>query len=145
MDSREARRESDLMMPEGLEAGLVGGVGVIVAYLVPDLLAGNWLRTPTLLGAFLLHGGGGQEAPVADAGLAVFYSVAHFAAWVVAGFVASGLLTWVEPRPSRYWLPPTALGVWIAAMVAIDAWLAMTALPAAYLWVGSLVGATAID
>lgn len=137
------RRESDLALPEGLEAGLVGGLIVVVVYLVPDILAGNWLRTPSLLGA-LLFGYETPEAPATSGGLAAAFTLVHFGAWAVAGFAGSALMRLVEARPDLRRLPLIVFGLWIAAMVALDLWLWAVHLPGAHLWVGSLVAGLAV-
>lgn len=139
-DEAPARSESDLVMPEGLEAGLLGGLAVVATYLVPDWLSGDWLRTPTLLGRYVLYGAGQQEAAVAETGLAALFTVLHFGAWTAAGFAGSLLVGAVDRRPDLRWLPLVVLGVWVGAMVALDLWIAALALPELHLWVGSVLG-----
>lgn len=139
-----ARRESDLALPEGLEAGLLGGLVVVVVYLVPDMLAGDWLRTPTLLGALLLYGSPVSESSLATGGLAGIYTVLHFACWAIAGFAASALFRRVERRPALRRLPAIVFAVWIVAMVAFDFWIAANAPWAAHLWIGSVVAGLAM-
>lgn len=139
-----ARSESDLSLPEGLEAGAIGGLVVVLVYLVPDLLAGDWLRTPTLLGGILLGGSAAPSNPVSAGGLAAVYTLVHFAAWAVAGFAAVALVRRAERRPELRAVLPIACAVWIALMVAADLWLAATALRAAHLWVGSVMAGLAV-
>jgi hypothetical protein len=134
------RRESDLALPEGLEAGMMGGLVVVLVYLVPDLLAGDWLRTPARLGALLLYGPdtlGGRDSA---GGFAALYTALHFAAWAAAGFTASAGFSLAARRPGLRWLPAVAFGLWIGAMLAADFWIARGPMPSAHLWVGSLAG-----
>ena len=127
-------------MPEGLEAGLLGGLAVVATYLVPDWLSGDWLRTPRLLGSYLLHGAGAQDAPALGSGLAAVFTLVHFGAWVLAGFAGSLLLYRVEGQLGLRWLPRLLLLAWVAAMVGLDLWIARAALPPPHLWVGSVMG-----
>lgn len=137
------RRESDLVVPEGLEAGLIGGLTIVMVYLVPDVLAGSWLRTPSLLGA-LLFGAEPQEAQAASGGLAAAFTVVHFGAWALAGFAASWLTALAERRSDLRRVPAIVLWLWIAAMVGLDLWLRAAHLPTAHLWVGSVVAGIAV-
>jgi hypothetical protein len=142
MDS-SARRESDLVMPEGLEAGVLGGLVVVLVYVVPDMMSGDWLRTPARLGA-VLFGRAAQETPIASGGLAGAYTFVHFAGWAITGFAASALMRLAERRPDLRRLPPIAFAVWIACMLAFDLWLASADLPVVHLWAGSLVSGAAV-
>lgn len=137
------RRESDLALPEGLEAGVLGGLIVVVVYLVPDVLAGNWLRTPSLLGS-LLFDSEAQASQATSGGLAAAFTMVHFGAWAIAGFAGSALMRLVERRPDLHRLPAIVFCVWIAAMVALDLWLWAVHLPVAHLWIGSLVAGAAV-
>lgn len=137
------RTESDLSLPEGLEAGAIGGLAVVLVYLVPDLLAGDWLRTPALLGGLLLSGVGPHDGLTAG-GLAAVFTTLHFTAWAAAGFAASALVRLTEQRHDRGRLLAIVCGVWIAGMVGLDVLLLAEHLPAAHLWIGSVVGGLAM-
>jgi hypothetical protein len=136
------RRDSDLALPEGLEAGLVGGLAVVLVYLVPDWMSGDWLRTPALLGSLLLMAST-QEAALPQGGLAGIYSLVHFGAWAIAGFGASAVLRAAEGRDDLRHLPAVAFMAWITSAVMLDLWLAQEGLPVARLWAGTLIGALA--
>jgi len=128
------------MMPEGLEAGLLAGLAVVVTYLIPDWLAGDWLYTPTLLGSYLLQAAGQDGEAVAATGLAALFTLLHFGAWALAGFAGSLLVGIADRRPGMRWLPLLALCVWVASMVVLDLWISASAQPAAHLWIGSAMG-----
>jgi hypothetical protein len=44
------------MLPEGLEAGLVGAFAVVAVYLMRDVATGEPLNTPSVLGTLLFEG-----------------------------------------------------------------------------------------
>lgn len=133
------RRESDLLLPEGLEAGIVGGISVMAVYLLPDIASGDWVRTPTELGGLLL-GIDPSEVAGGRGGLVAIYTVVHFAAWAIAGFAGSALLGRVERRPELRRVPPTLFGIWLIGSVMLDLALVGEHVPIVPLWAGSLVG-----
>ena len=133
------RRESDLVLPEGLEAGVVGGISVVAVYLIPDMLSGDWIRTPAELGGVLL-GLSPQDVPGERGGLVAIYTLVHFAAWAIAGFAGRALMRLAQRRPELRRVPPTVFGVWLVASVMADLWIAGHGLPVSHLWAGSLVG-----
>jgi len=77
---------------EGLDAGLLGGSAVAVWFLIKDTLAGQPLRTPSLLGQILLSP---SQAPIispSDFGAIVIYTAAHFMAFVLLGLLVSWVI-----------------------------------------------------
>jgi hypothetical protein len=46
-------RIGDMVLPEGAEVGLIGGLAVV--FLARDLAAGHWLHTPSVLGTLLFY------------------------------------------------------------------------------------------
>lgn len=137
------RRETDLVVPEGLEAGLLGGLAVACVYLLGDLAAGDWLRTPRLLGAWMLGDAGSATAAESTGYAAVFHGV-HFAGWTLLGFATSALVSLAERRALRLRLAFALAAVGLgAATWALDRWL--PELPGgAPLWVGGLVGSVTL-
>jgi hypothetical protein len=113
---------------------------VVVAYLIPDWLGGDWLRTPTLLGSYLFQAAGQDGEAIAETGIAALFTLLHFGGWALAGFAGSLLVGIADRRPQMRWLPLLALCVWIGCTVILDLWISASALPAAHLWVGSAMG-----
>lgn len=80
------------VLREGIVAGLVGAVIVALWFLAIDAIAGEPLRTPTLLGTALLR--------QASAGPAILlYSVVHGLAFALFGVVAALLIAGAEREP----------------------------------------------
>jgi len=52
---REAPR-APLVLPEGIEAGLIGGLAVAAVFFVRDAWIGDPMQTPSMLGALLVAG-----------------------------------------------------------------------------------------
>jgi hypothetical protein len=144
----DSARESDLVLPEGVEAGLIGAVAVAAVYLVHDLTTSDWLFTPTVLGTLLYAGPDAASMVVGDPaaaepGVAALYHFVHFAAWMIAGFAASALVKLAERRPEMRFLPLLALASLIAFFFALDADVDATGIGRLHLWVGGLSGALA--
>lgn len=76
---------------EGVIAGLLGAVGVAVWFLGVDLIAGQPLYTPGLLGQALLSvlGKGIHHGVLFNA---TAYTVFHVLSFAIAGFVLSGIV-----------------------------------------------------
>lgn len=81
---------------DGTIAGLLGAVVVAAWFLLVDFGHGQPLATPTMLGAVLLHGSAGQDMPAQSVRLAAEYSVFHFGAFLVFGWIAAALLEAAE-------------------------------------------------
>lgn len=142
-------RESDLALPEGLEAGLCGGFAVVAVYLIHDLGTSDWLYTPTVLGTLLYSGPDAASMVVADPaaaepGMAVIYHFLHFALWVIAGFVSAALVKLSERRPPLRFIPVLAFFTLIAFFFALDGEVYATGIGRLHLWAGGLAGAAAL-
>jgi hypothetical protein len=78
---------------DGIIAGLLGGAGVAVWFLIVDLIDGRPLFTPSVLGRALLsvldHGIEGHNAMF----FVVVYTVFHFVAFAAIGCLASVVMT----------------------------------------------------
>jgi hypothetical protein len=142
-------RESDLALPEGVEAGLVGAFAVVAVYLLHDLTTSSWLYTPTVLGTLLYDGRDAAGMVVADPtaaepGVAAIYHVVHFVLWLAAGFTASALVGLAERRPALRFIPVLAFFTLIAFFFALDGEVYATGIGRLHLWAGGLAGAIAI-
>lgn len=77
---------------EGLDAGLLGGTAVAVWFLLKDVLGGQPLRTPSILGQMLLHPDQSPIVTPSDFGAVIIYTVVHFLAFVALGLLVSWLI-----------------------------------------------------
>jgi hypothetical protein len=85
---------------DGLFAGMIGALLVALWFLVLDLVAGQPLHTPALLGTVLLHGGAAAAQGVTVAPLEVVaYTAFHFLAFIGVGILLSYLMTLFEQFP----------------------------------------------
>jgi hypothetical protein len=139
-------RESDLALPEGVEAGLLGGFAVVAVYLVHDLGTSDWLYTPTVLGTLLYAGADAASMAVADPttappGVAAIYHFAHFALWMFAGFIGSAVMGLAERRPQYRFIPVLGFLSLIAFFFALDGEVDATGIGRLHLWAGGLAGA----
>jgi hypothetical protein len=129
-----------LALPEGLEAGLIGGLAVVLVYGAWDLLLGEPLRTPSVLGNLLLYGGAGGSEPTGDTAAAVTYHVAHFAAWTAIGFAASWVFTRARESEAASWLLRVGTIGAVLVLVALDGAVHGSGLSRLHLWAGGLAG-----
>jgi hypothetical protein len=144
-DSDRSRTQADLVLPEGLEAALIGGISVVLVYLARDLAAGHWLHTPSVLGTLLFYGPEAARTVVSEPGIAGVYNIVHFAVWTVAGFAGSALMRLVERRAELRWLPFIALAGMIAFFFVLDGEVRQTGLGRAHLWIGGLASGAAVS
>ena len=139
---RETQR-APLVLPEGIEAGLLGGLAVAGVFFARDVWIGDPLRTPSVLGALLVAGGEAARTAAPAAGSAALYHAVHFFAWIALGFAASGLMSRAE-RVGARWLPALAAVVAILLLAALDALVRSAGPGLLHLWVGGLTGIAAM-
>ena len=77
---------------EGLDAGLLGGTAVAVWFLLKDVLIGQPLRTPSILGQVLMNSGQSPVVSPFDFGAVIIYTVVHFLTFVALGLLVSWLV-----------------------------------------------------
>jgi hypothetical protein len=138
---RGAQDEGDLVVPEGLEAGLLAGLAVASVHAIRDWMAGSWLYTPSVLGTLLLEGPETVSRGFAAPDAAALYNLVHFAGWASIGFVAVFLVSRNESDPGR--LRRILLGLsfaLVAGAAAFDLWVSQSTLGRLHLWLGSLAG-----
>lgn len=140
--ARPGRRwlEPGLALPEGLEAGLIGGFAVVLTFALRDLSLGEPLHTPSVLGTLLIEGAAAARQVDSDGAAAVAYNGVHFAAWVALGFVGSGVAARVASGASPRWLPLVLLLLALCVLVLLDGLVAETQLTRLHLWAGGLTG-----
>ncbi len=87
------------ILRQGIVAGLIGALVVAVWFLVVDSIAGRPLFTPAALGSAILNGTGPPVGVEFSAATVLGYTMMHFAAFLLAGVVASVLVTQAEKTP----------------------------------------------
>ena len=132
------------ILPSGIEAGLFGGFTVIAVFLVSDMLGGDPLHTPSVLGVLLIHGAEAARDVHSVAGAAALYNFVHFAVWMFVGSVGVQLVHRVEKSAGSWYLPYLGLAVFLLGCFALDAAVSETRLGRMHLWLGGLAGALAI-
>ena len=87
------------MLRQGIAAGLIGAGVVAVWFLIVDTVAGRPLFTPAALGSAIFNGAAGPPGVEFSTTTLVGYSLTHIAAFLLAGVVASVLVTQAEKAP----------------------------------------------
>ena len=87
------------ILRQGVAAGLIGALVVAVWFLMVDSIAGRPLFTPAALGSAILNGTGPPPGVEFSAATVLGYTLMHFAAFLLAGVVASVLVTQAEKTP----------------------------------------------
>jgi hypothetical protein len=79
---------------EGTYVGAIGGGVVAVWFLILDLLQGQPLRTPSVLGQVLLFGDQTPSLDTVHFGAVVAYTAVHFGAFLLLGIGLVRLVRW---------------------------------------------------
>ena len=143
-DSGDHPIEPRPVLPSGIEAGLFGGFTVIAVFLISDMLGGEPLHTPSVLGILIVHGAEAARSLDSAPGAAAAYNFVHFAVWMLMGFVSIQLMHLVERSASNWYLPYVALAVYLLGCFALDVAVSHTGLARMHLWLGGLAGALAV-
>jgi hypothetical protein len=97
------------ILSEGTDVGVLGGLAVAVWFLVLDLLAGQPLRTPSLLGQVVLFRDSTPE-PGVVLGAVLVYTAFHFLVFALLGMALVALVHWaISNSVIRYALLPVFL------------------------------------
>lgn len=131
---------SQLVLPEWIEAGLLGGFAVVAVFLVRDLWLGEPFHTPSVLGVWLFEGIESARRTTVELGAACAYHAVHFAAWVVVGLVATRLVRRAEDQPALWYLPLLGAAAGVLALLLADGALRETGLGRPHLWLGGIAG-----
>lgn len=87
------------MLRQGITAGMIGALVVAVWFLIVDSVVGRPLFTPAALGSAFFNGAGGTLGVEFSTTTILGYTLIHFAAFLLAGVVASVLVTQAEKAP----------------------------------------------
>jgi hypothetical protein len=97
------------IVSEGTDVGVLGGLAVAVWFLILDLLAGQPLRTPSLLGQVVLFRDSTPE-PGIVLGAVLVYTAFHFLVFALFGMGLVALVHWaIANSVIRYALLPMFL------------------------------------
>ncbi len=137
------RFKPSLVVRDGLVAGLCGALVVALAHLVADVLAGDPLRTPTLLGLLLNEGPEAALTAQGNIGVAFRFTCFHIAFWLLLGGIGSWLISLVDahPRLASFAFSGFAF-VFISVLYGAGAF-TLPGLPTVHLWIGTLLGSIA--
>lgn len=126
-------------------AGLLGGVSVVAVFTLGDLLFGELLRTPSVLGTLLFEGL--EQARVAQPNLevAIAYNGIHVLLWLAAGMAAAYLVQRVERAPRSWYLLFLGVVFLLTALLLLDATVLETGLGRLQLWLGGVLGIAAMS
>lgn len=90
------------VMREGVRAGLIGAVTIALWFLILDVVRGDILGTPVLLGNSLISVFLEPGVLPSRAGAFLLYSVFHVTAFVVVGLIFSFVVNASERTPSAF-------------------------------------------
>jgi len=109
------------ILREGVVAGALGAAAVAVWFAILDAVSGRPFHTPLMLGASLatFFGGDGLGHPIP---IVLGYTLVHFAAFIIAGLIASSVVNNAENEPS---LLIGFVGLFIVFEVAWYGWAAI--------------------
>jgi hypothetical protein len=77
---------------EGIIAGLLGALAVAAWFLVIDLIKGQALFTPSVLGQIMLLGRATPDTAAVDTTAVLLYTVFHFLAFIIFGMAVTKLV-----------------------------------------------------
>ncbi len=100
---------------ESLYAGVLGGSAVALFFLVADLLDGQPLFTPSLIGSVLFLGVSPEDVTKVHLGAVAYFSLVHFAACAAVGIFVTALVHEIELH-SRH---PVAVLIVVFAIIEV--------------------------
>ena len=98
-DLARQRIRARLILPEGMEAGLIAALAVIAVFLGRDMWIGEPIHTPSVLGTMLVNGLDAARTTRSAPGAAALYNIVHFGAWVALGTGFAFLMRRAENDP----------------------------------------------
>jgi hypothetical protein len=142
VEPQAPRQEIDLgsVAVDGLFAGILGALAVALTFLVLDLLRGEPLHTPSVLGTLLFRGSAASHEMGVDVPMAVAYNGVHFLAFVIGGLLASYVATLLDRAPRYWYLGFVAVAFLLAGILYADAAVDVAGLGRMRLFTGALVG-----
>ncbi|MGH7470565.1 MAG: hypothetical protein ACRENP_21680 [Longimicrobiales bacterium] len=99
------RFSTQRVLREAVVSGLIGALVIVLWFFVHDLVRGRVFFTPAALGSVLFLGARSAAEVRVTFGTVFGYTIIHFAAFLLAGFMAAALLKQAERHP------PVLLGI----------------------------------
>ena len=95
---------------EGTDVGIIGGLAVAIWFLILDIIAGQPLRTPSLLGQVVLMGDSTPDTENIVFGAILLYTAFHFIVFALLGMGLVAVVHWAIENPVvRFGLLPIFL------------------------------------
>jgi hypothetical protein len=134
------RLRPTLILPEWMEAGMLGAVTVVLAFLIRDAWIGEPLHTPSVMGMLLVEGIEAARHTTSAPGAAALYNGVHFALWMLFGLAAARAMRAAEDDAAQRWMP-VALGLAsVAVLLGFEGVIRDTPLTRLHLWWGGVPG-----
>jgi hypothetical protein len=128
------------VLRDGIAAGLLGALVVAATHLVADAVAGEPLRTPTVLGVLLTDGASAAAETTASTSIALRFTGFHIAAWLALGCIGSWLISLVDAHPRLASVVFSGFAVVYASVLYVSGGFSVLGLPPVHLWLGTLLG-----
>lgn len=93
---------------EAFYSAAVGGMVVAFFFLAVDLVTRQPLYTPTLLGSVLFLGAEAEAVEAMNLTAVALFTIVHILGFAVLGFIATGLVRFLEERTGGGFFPPAA-------------------------------------
>ncbi len=133
-----------LILPEWMEAGMLGAITVGLAFLLRDIWIGEPMHTPAVMGMLLVGGYEAASHTTSAPGAAALYNGIHFALWMLLGLGATRVMREAEDDAARRWMP-FAFGIAsLVALFALETVIPQTPLTRLHLWAGAIPGLMAM-
>ncbi len=129
---------------DGVAAGGIGGALVLAVFTLYDLTTAEFLRTPSVLHALFLEGPEAAAATDADTERAVSYTFVHFVLWFGVGIAAAYSVVLTRVYPAFWYLAVIGPTVTLVLFVSSAGVWGVPGLGVHHLWVGALLGGTAV-
>jgi rubrerythrin len=128
-----------MIIRDGVLAGALGWLSVGLCHLLVDLTAGELLRTPAALyGLFSDSGSFGGVLPLGVRALR--FIAAHLGGWLVAGVLASLMVSLSDAFPRLWYAACAATAFVFFTLLHAAFFLEVPGLPPLHLWLGVIIG-----
>lgn len=143
-DGGRVGNRATLVLPEWLEAGLLGGLVVAAVFFARDSWLGEPIHTASVLGTLLLEGPAAARETTSAPAAAALYNAVHFALWIALGLLAAQTMRRAEDDASLRWLPIVLALLTLLALGGLDGLVRETRLTRTHLWFGGTAGLIAM-
>jgi hypothetical protein len=129
---------------DGIFAGSIGAFVVAGAHWLADVLIGEPLRTPTVLGTLLMDGAAAARVVTPNLMVALQFTGLHLGVWVLLGLAGSTLISIVDTRPKLASIVFAGCAFVFINLLYVAEAFSVPALAPRHLWVGTLLGSAAV-